>query len=293
MATVPRAEVLRSTNVLFSSTKTDAWTIGLKQLIQEQVCVSMPSISATECDMEELSNQMMELYLPAGGSPSDRARREDSAVGLKKLHEKIRESCLEVQWDLLLSSLVISMRPVVVQESNSEQEAQVEHVETAPIPKAPPFALSFFTPRPALTNSVKKKKSALISNSARWLLSEWQVGSDPKEYVFKHPYVDVSESEEYMSQSELEQGSSDRRRSRSISEVQRNDSEFNGMPADNLPPTIASASQPVFASAIPSHLTRNKFSHSQPIHSFSTSPSPASQPSSTRARLKKRRVGGF
>jgi hypothetical protein len=282
--------VQRLLQQLFTSMQSDAWTMDLAQLIEGQLCSRVPTIES----MDEMSERLTKMYVSQ--APASRSL----APAMDVLTNKIRDCCREIGWDLLLSSRVISMRPIVVQEMEAQGE-QEEGEKSVPL-RAPPYSFSFFTPRLAapqepiktsrfpVQQSLKIRKR-IMTKSARWLLDEWKVGSDPKDYRFTHPYGDdyaseqeagLTGSDDYRSQSESEQHRSSRDQSKSsrslsrISEGQQRDS-----PSMQLPPVIESASQPAFA-AMPSQSSRRLVAQSQPVFA-----------SSRLAKPKKRRVGGF
>ena len=299
---------------LFSSAVSDAWMIDVSEVTASQLSTPVPVISSDGDDMDSLSEQMMRIYLP----------QEALGRDVEALVSKVRNCCREVQWDLLLSSRVVSMRPVVVRETEAQEAQTQDSVHQVGGPsgqvsprQAPPFSFSFFTPRHAAatapfeqgvagssnghgrgTKGETAVRRRMISKSARWLLSEWQVSSDPSDYVFRHPYPSTdaagwSDSEDPLSQSENEA-----RSSRSISLQHQSSDRESSLQLASLqaPPTIGSstASQPA---AVPptyvsrsSLLARTPHHHSQPNLAPYTSQPP---PASARAKAKKRRIGGF
>lgn len=294
MAMINTTQVQRLLQQLASSFQSDAWVMGLSQLIEGQVNTKVPGL---EYGMEELSQQLTTMYL----SQDDASR---PSIAMERLANKIRDSCREVEWDLFFSSQVISMRPIVVEEEENEEEEEEAIFEdeernetrasTTPIApnKTPSFTFSFFTPRLAPSTIQTAHRKPITTKSARWLLSEWKVGSNPKDYKFTHPYPReedehdgfISASDDYYSQSESEQRSS-RRASRSVS-VSQNEGQSTSqrIQSQQAPPTIGSASQPAFY-PMNNHLYSqrpNVEAQSQPIFS-----------SALRAKPKKRRVGGF
>lgn len=269
MAVSPGVQGLLSQ--LLSSTQSDAWSMDLTQLIEEQLCAHVP----TSGTIDEVSERMTSMYI----SQDHASRPRDM---MEMLSMKMRNCCREVAWDLLLSSRVISMRPIVVQETSEGDDTETM--------QAPPFSFSYFTPRLAMRSDMEslhrqhiRTRKRIVTKSARWLLDEWKVGSDPRDYRFQHPYgddhtMDAMTGSEDFSQSESEQQRSSRGHSRSVSAAlgQRDEA-----PPTLLPPTIGSASQPTFAakSSHPSRLV----AQSQPVFAAST----------RAAKPKRRRLGGF
>ncbi|UZJ52885.1 hypothetical protein CBS101457_002205 [Exobasidium rhododendri] len=295
------SDVQRLLASFMSATERDAWTIDLHKFISSQLCARVPSASTLGVyDIDNLSERMLKKYIP-----QDVGHSGLTAIASRKLAEKMHACCREIQWDILLSSRVISMRPVVVQSGAivSEQstelagDAQTGKIEEKlrkdshkPIP--PPFQLAFFTPRPAkivpssqgtTKHDRPHKQKQMISRAARYLLSEWQVGTSPNDYIFQHPYEEdveggvVIDSDGDRSQSDNEQ----RRRRNNRSKAQQ---QFHSADQDagsqRLPPMVASSLQ----TSIPTQIDR--FSSLNNISS--TVPSSFSRP-----RPRKRRAGGF
>lgn len=284
--------VQRLLQQLFTSMQSDAWTMDLAQLIDSQLYSRVPGIDT----MDEISERLTKMYISQ--IPASRSL----TPAIESLASKIRDSCREIGWDVLLSSRVISMRPIVVQEEEVQGEEDDGRENSAPL-RAPPFSFSFFTPRLAMPNETTKTsrfpvhqnaktRKRIMTKSARWLLDEWKIGNDPKNYRFTHPYGDdhaseqevgVTGSDDYRSQSESEQHRSSRDQSKSSRSMSRfsEAGQQRDSPSIPLPPTIESASQPAFA-AMPSQSSRRLVAQSQPVFASSRFPKP-----------KKRRVGGF
>lgn len=292
MAMVNTTQVQRLLQQLESSIQSDAWAMDLSQLIEGQINTK---VAGLEYGIEELSERLMTTYLA-----QDDASRP--LIAMEILASKMRNCCREVEWDLYFSSQIISMRPIVVEEEAiAEEEGQEQEVVETPVRstpstalpiQVPSFTFSFFTPRLAPSTGQTASRKHITTKSARYLLSEWKIGSNPKDYKFKNPYPrekedngvrGISASDDYFSQSESEQRSS-RRPSRSVSISQNEGHAISQqLQSQQAPPTIGSASQPATIYPMNSSSQRpHVAAQSQPIFSFVP-----------RAKPKKRRVGGF
>lgn len=299
-------ELRRFLTQVWSAIQSDAYVLNLDTILQGQFAskLSLDELDAAGADS---CDALVERYTPVSTLIQSAAQQ----LAIDGLRMKLRESSREIRWDMLLSSQVVSMRPITIEreESDAEQipgeaiEASRSirhtrsHIDFSS--KPPSFSFAFFTPRLSLSSSTslqQKNRRKVLTPAARYLLSEWRVEDDPKDYHYQHPYRDVEEimsgSEDLFSQSDTDQRASQRRTSslRSTSASQFDQGSFPSQAfSQPLPPTIGSASQSIIN---PASTLRNGLAevnstafHSQPVN--------LDFPASQRAKPKKRRVGGF
>lgn len=165
--------------------------------------------------------QLAAARILARYSASNRPRAESSEMGrlssaMETSHltaESARESILrpsveEVALDAALSSQVGALRAIRVERpsesekretmpvdedsfalhrnSQPQQQSQSRYDPTAP---PPPLQYSAFIPRPSSDRRARGGEAS--TSAARLLLSEWEIGTHPRDYVPRNPYADI------------------------------------------------------------------------------------------------------